>query len=138
MLLPELAWNLDFFGRLLTGRPMFGMSAYMFDAATPRYLRALSLFHVPLPAGLVWLVARLGYDRRAWLYQSLLALVVLPVTYWLTDPATNVNWVHGLGRPQTALPPWAYLALLLVAFSLVLYLPPHLVFTYLPFRVTSS
>jgi hypothetical protein len=46
--------------------------------------------------------------------------------------------VHGLGRPQTALPPWAYLTLLLVAFSLVLYLPPHLVFTYLPFRVTSS
>lgn len=138
VLLPELAWNLDFFGRLLTGRPMFGMSAYMFDAATPRYLRALSLFHVPLPAGLVWLVARLGYDRRAWLYQSLLALVVLPVTYWLTDPAENVNWVHGLGRPQTALPPWAYLALLLVAFSLVLYLPPHLVFTYLPFSVMSS
>jgi hypothetical protein len=86
----------------------------------------------------VWLVARLGYDRRAWLYQSLLALVVLPVTYWLTDPAENVNWVHGLGRPQTALPRWAYLTLLLVAFSLVLYLPPHLVFTYLPFRVTSS
>ena len=53
VLLPELAWNLDFFGRLLTGRPMFGMSAYMFDADTPRYLRALSLFHVPLPAGLV-------------------------------------------------------------------------------------
>ena len=81
------------------------MSAYMFDASTPRYLRALSLFHVPLPAGLVWLVARLGYDRRAWLYQSLLALVVLPVTYWLTGPKENVNWVHGLGKPQTALPP---------------------------------
>jgi hypothetical protein len=89
---------------------------------------------VPLPAGLVWLVTQLGYDRRAWLYQSLLAVVVLPVTYWLTDPAENVNWVHGLVRPQTALPPWAYVALLIIAFSLVLYLPPHLVFTYLPFR----
>ncbi len=64
VLLPELAWNLDFFGRLLTGHGMFGMSAYMFDARTPRYLRALSLFHVPLPVGLVWLVTRLGYDRR--------------------------------------------------------------------------
>jgi hypothetical protein len=138
VLLPELAWNLDFFGRLLTGRRMFGMSGYMFDARIPRSLRALSLFHVPLPAGLVWLVLRLGYDRRAWLYQSLLALVVLPVTYWLTEPEENVNWVHGLGRRQTALRPWAYLALLIVAFSLVLYLPPHLVFTYLPLSVTSS
>ena len=138
VLLPELAWNLDFFGRLLTGHTTFGMSAYMFDGRTPGYLRALSLFHVPLPIGLVWLVTQLGYDRRAWLYQSLLALIVLPVSYWLTEPGENVNWVHGLGRPQTALPPWAYLALLILAFALVLYLPPHLVFTYLPLSVMSS
>ena len=138
VLLPELAWNLDFFGRLLTGHAMFGMSAYMFDGTTPRYLRALSLFHVPLPVGLVWLVLRLGYDRRAWLYQSLLALIVLPVSYRFTDPAQNVNWVHGLGTRQTALPPWAYVALLILAFALILYLPPHLVFGYLPLSVMSS
>ena len=138
VLLPELAWNLDFFGRLLTGHRMLGMSAYMFEGTRPRFLRALSLFHVPLPLGLVWLVVRLGYDRRAWLYQSLLALVVLPVSYWLTDPTENVNWVHGLGTPQTALGPWAYLALLIIAFSLVLYLPPHLAFVYLPLSAMSS
>ena len=138
VLLPELVWNLDFFGRLLTGHRMFGMSAYMFEPTRPRFLRALSLFHVPLPLGLVWLVVRLGYDRRAWLYQSLLALVVLPVSYWLTDPTENVNWVHGLGTPQTALGPWAYLALLIIAFSLVLYLPPHLAFVYLPLSAMSS
>lgn len=46
------------------------MSADMFEASPPRYLRALSLFHVPLPIGLLWLVTRLGYDRRAWLAQS--------------------------------------------------------------------
>jgi hypothetical protein len=131
VLLPELAWNLDFFGRLLTGHGMFGMSAYMFDGGTPRYLRALSLFHVPLPIGLVWLVSTLGYDRRAWLGQSLLALVVLPVSYCLTEPAENVNWVHGLGAPRTRKRPLVYLAALIVSFSLVLYLPPHLLFTWL-------
>jgi hypothetical protein len=138
VLLPECAWNLDFFGRLLTGHRMFGMSAYMFERERPRFIRALSLFHVPLPVGLVWLVHRLGYDRRAWLGQSVLALVVLPVTYWLTDPAENVNWVHGLGAPQRDLPPRLYLALLIVAFALVLYLPPHLVFVYLPLSARSS
>ena len=138
VLLPECAWNLDFFGRLLTGRRMFGMSAYMFERERPRFVRALSFFHVPLPIGLVWLVHRLGYDRRAWLGQSLLALVVLPVSYWLTDPAENVNWVHGLGASQRRLPPWLYLALLIVAFSLVLYLPPHLAFVYLPLSARSS
>ena len=138
VLLPELAWNLDFLWRLLTRGELFGMSRYMFDARTPRYLRALSLFHVPLPVGLVWLVGRLGYDRRAWLYQSLVALIVLPLTYRLTDRAENVNWVHGLGQPQTRLPQWLYLALLIIAFSLLLYLPPHLVFIYLPLSVMSS
>ena len=126
VLLPELTWNVDFFGRLLTGRSMFGMSAYMFDPTLPRSLRALSLFHVLLPAWLLWLVARLGYDRRAWACQSLLAAIVLPVTYWLTEPGENVNWVHGLGAPQRRLHPWVYLALLTVSFWLVLYLPPHL------------
>lgn len=138
VLLPELAWNLDFLWRLLTRRDLLGMSRYMFDARIPRYLRALSLFHVPLPIGLVWLVGRLGYDRRAWLYQSVVALIVLPATYWVTDRAENVNWVHGLGQPQSRLPQWAYLALLIIAFSLLLYLPPHLVFTYFAFSVMSS
>lgn len=127
VLLPELAWNVDFFGRLLTGHRLFGMSAYMFDVATPRYLRALSLFHVALPVGLLWLVQRLGYDRRAFMLQSLLALIVLPVTYRVTGPAENVNWVYGLGSQQRWMPPWVYLALLTVSFWLVLYLPPHLV-----------
>jgi hypothetical protein len=126
VLLPELAWNLDFFGRLLTGHTMFGMSAYMFDRTLPRFLRALSLFHVLLPAWLLWLVARLGYDPRAWAWQSLLAAVVLPVTYRLTQPSENVNWVHGLGAPRPRRHPWLYLVLLIASFSVVLYLPPHL------------
>jgi hypothetical protein len=126
VLLPELAWNADFFGRLLTGHSMLGMSAYMFDPALPRYLRALSLFHVVLPLWLLWLVARLGYDPRAWVGQSLLAAIVLPVTYALTEREENVNWVHGIGAPRRWLHPWVYLALLTVSFWLVLYLPPHL------------
>jgi hypothetical protein len=125
--LPELAWNVDFFGRLLTGRHVLGLSGYMFDAHKPRLLRALSLFHVGLPVVLLCLVARLGYDRRAWLFQTAVALVVLPVTYCVSDPRDNINWVYGPGtRPQTWMEPRLYLALLMLAFPLVVYLPVHL------------
>jgi hypothetical protein len=125
--LPELGWNLDFFGRLLTGRHLLGLSDYMFDSRRPRGLRALSLFHVGLPALLLWLVMRLGYDRRALVAQSVVAWIVLPLTYWLTEPADNVNWVHGPGAtPQTLLSPRVYLGLLMLAFPLVFYLPVHL------------
>ena len=125
--LPELAWNADFFSRLLTGRHILGLSSYMFDSRRPLFLRALSLFHVVLPIVLVWMVYRLGYDRRAWVFQTVVALIVLPVTYWLTDAAENVNWVRGPGdKAQTWMRPWAYLALMMISFPLVLYLPVDL------------
>lgn len=125
--LPELVWNVDFFGRLVTGRHPFGLSEYMFDARKPGLLRALSLFHVVLPVLLIWTVHRLGYDPRAWIFQTVVALIVLPVTYWLTDPADNVNWVYGPGgKPQTWMTPRAYLAAVMVFFPLVVYLPTHL------------
>jgi hypothetical protein len=125
--LPELAWNVDFFGRLLTGRHILGLSSYMFDGRKPPALRALSLFHVGLPIVLVWMVHRLGYDPRALPFQTVVALIVLPVTYWVTDPADNVNWVYGPGsKPQTWMRPSIYLALAMIVFPLVFYLPVHL------------
>jgi hypothetical protein len=125
--LPELAWNADFFGRQVTGRHILGLSGYMFEARRPWFVRALSLFHVVLPIVLVWTVSRLGYDRRAWLWQTVVALIVLPVTYSLTDPADNINWVYGPGsKAQTWMKPWIYLVLTMMFFPLVMYLPIHL------------
>jgi hypothetical protein len=125
--LPELAWNVDFFGRLVTGRDILGLSGYMLDRSKPRFLRALSLFHVGLPIVLVWLVHRLGYDRRAWASQTAVALIVLPVSYWLTEPDDNVNWVYGPGsKPQTWISRRLYLALVMIFFPLGIYLPTHL------------
>ena len=51
VLLPELAWNLDFFTRLITRRGLTGLdaTAYMFNPAQPLWLRGPSLFHVFLP-----------------------------------------------------------------------------------------
>jgi hypothetical protein len=132
VLLPEAVWNIDYFGRLLTGRHPFGLTRYMWDRTRPLPVRALSLFHVWLPPLLVWMVARLGHDRRAWLYQSALAAVLLPLSRLLTDPAENVNWVHGLGdwRPRR-ISPAVYLTLLVAGFALILYLPPHLALLHL-------
>ncbi|MGD0462946.1 MAG: membrane-associated protein [Tepidisphaeraceae bacterium] len=124
ILLPELVWNINFFLRLIFGIEGIGLSTYMFDPHIPLYVRALSLFHVVLPVLLVWMVYRLGYDRRALIAQTLMAVVVLPVTYAVTDPADNINWVFGPGnKPQHYLPPLLYLALLMIFFPLVIYLP---------------
>lgn len=127
ILLPEILWNLSYFGQLLTGKRISGLADYMFDTRRPLYLRALSLFHVILPPLLVWMVARLGYEPAAWIAQTALAWVVLPMCFWLTDPALNVNWVFGFGNKQQKLmSPLAYLGLLMVGFPVLIYLPTHL------------
>jgi hypothetical protein len=126
-LLPELLWNVSFFGQLVTGRHVSGLTDYMFDAHRPRYVRALSFFHVILPALTLWLIARLGYDARALAAQTVLAWVVLVLSYSLTDPRNNVNWVFGLAaKPQRRIPPLIYLGLLMAGFPLVIHLPTHL------------
>ncbi len=73
---------------------------------------------------------RLGYDRRAWLWQTLVALVVLPLSYLVTNPRENINWVYGFGeKPQTILPAPLFVILLMVGFPLVIYLPVHFLFS---------
>ncbi|HWQ39325.1 MAG TPA: hypothetical protein VNM24_12085 [Burkholderiales bacterium] len=127
VLLPELAWNADYFFRLATGRSLIGLADYMFDQRIPRFIRGLSLFHVVLPALLVWLLDRLGYDGRALVWQTVVAAVVLPLSYFLSNPRENVNWVYGFGgKPQSRVPAPLFVALLMVAIPLAIYLPTDL------------
>jgi hypothetical protein len=129
VLLPEGLWNAGFFGRLLIGRGIGGLADYMFDPSKPRYLRALSIFHIFLPVLLLWMVAKLGYNKDALPAAVLLAWIVFPLTYWLTDPqGENVNWVRGPGpEPQQQLPPLVYLGALMIAVPLLVYVPTHFV-----------
>lgn len=132
VLLPEVVWNASFFGRMLTGWRLSGLAGYMFDRSLPRYLRGLSLFHVFLPVLLVWMVWRLGYDPRALLLQTVLAWIILPVTYRLSTREENINWVYGPGgRPPGRLQPLAYLGLVMLVFPLGIYVPTHFVLIHL-------
>ena len=119
----ELAWNADF----VAGGRLTGLAGYMFDRKLPRWLRALSLFHVALPPTLLWLLRKFGYDRRALVIQYGITWIVLPLTYAVTDPGKNINWVFGPGaRPQNRIPPLLYLGLVMIAFPLLAHLPTHL------------
>lgn len=134
VLLPELLWNVSLFSRLTLGVRLTGITDYMFEPARPLYLKLMSLFHIPLPILLIWLLWILGYDARAAAIMTLLSWVVLPLTYGLTNPYRNVNWVHGPGGEgvrQTRLHPLLYLAILMVAFPLLVYLPTHFLLTFL-------
>jgi hypothetical protein len=111
----------------------------MFDAEQPLFNRALSFFHFWLPILLVWMVWRLGYNRRALWPQIALAFVVLALSYVFTTypagPAGNVNKVLGPGGdkdpPQAFMHPLLWLGVLIVGTPVVFYVPSHFLMKWL-------
>ena len=127
VLLPEILWNVDLVARLLLRRRITGLTDYMFEAQRPWLLRGLSLFHVPLPLVLLWMVHEYGYEPRVGLVGAVvLAAIVLPLSRAVSTPERNINWTHGLGARRTRLPPATYLALLYAAFVALVFVPTHL------------
>ena len=128
-ILPDTGWNIAFFARLLFDFEMFGVVGYMFDERIPLWARAVSLYHIPLPFLLVWLVWRRGYDPRAVYWQTGLAILVLILSYLVSEPYQNINMVYGPldERLQPVIPPPSALFILMVMLPLVVYLPTHAV-----------
>lgn len=129
VLIADTGWAVDFTIRVLVGPEVIGLPGthYMFEPDIPLFVRSLSLFHVVLPPTLLWAVHRLGYHHRALIGQTLFCWIVFPVSYLVSNPGTNINWVYGFGEePQSWLPEPVYVLLLMVLFPLVLFLPTHL------------
>jgi hypothetical protein len=130
VLLPELAWNLDFFLRLIAGFDVFGLNAtgYMFESRYTPLFKFFSLFHIILPGLLLWVIYRLGYDTRAVYAQAVLVWVLLAVCYLATDPERNINWVYGIGNPpQSWVSGNVYIVLLMLAYPLLVLIPGHFI-----------
>jgi hypothetical protein len=124
VLLPELLWNVDYALRLVLRRRITGLTDYMFEPERPLLLRGLSLFHVPLPLVLLWMVAAYGYDASVGLPGAVaLGAVVLPWSRILGTPEKNINWTYGFGARRTRWPGWVYVPLLFVGFVLFVFVP---------------
>jgi hypothetical protein len=136
IVLPQMIWIADFLGRMLTGQHLNGSTEYMFNPENELFARFLSLFHFWMPLLLIYLVWRVGFDRRAIRYQALLCWSVL-VTSFLVLPHTssteNINKVWGWsdGPHQTAMPEVLWLGCLMLIYPLAIYLPTHFLFRWL-------
>ncbi|EKJ99262.1 hypothetical protein RBSH_05438 [Rhodopirellula baltica SH28] len=148
--IPQLLWQVDFVGQLF-GVPATGMTDYMFDPGISLFARGLSFFHFWLPILLLYLVWRLGYDRRALVAWTGTAWLLLLICYFLMPPAGatldfpnqphNINYVYGMDdtQPQQWMPPQAWLGMLFIGLPALLYYPTHLALkTFLPNHLPSK
>jgi hypothetical protein len=125
-LLVDAAWALDASWRLLRGRALLGGADYLFDSHYPLWVRLLSLFHVVMPALLLWALHRTGYDRRGWALQCAIALPLF-IAARFTNPAENINYAFidpFIHRQWGPAPIHVLISWLFMAF--VVYYPTHL------------
>lgn len=105
-------WNIDFFFTLFS-LPSFGFTKYMFSPEQPIWLRALSLFHVALPPLMLFLIYRLGYDKRACRLQIAFSFALIFITFITTSPDKNINLVNGYKEIEwLSMNPFLYLIIL--------------------------
>lgn len=158
--LPQMLWVADFLVEIASHLGVFGgrdvhltgMTTYMFRP--PYFLRVLSLYHGWLPFLLIWLVWRVGYDKRAVLVCTGVMWVLLTVCYaWMPPPCpvcdpdhpgiqlrhpdqpVNINYVYNLtsdDEPQS----WIedqdlYFTIYMVALVVLIYVPTHFLFSWL-------
>jgi hypothetical protein len=125
-LIVDLVWTIDALGTVTLKRQLIGGTEYLLDAHVAWWIRALSAFHVLLPALLLWILWRIGYDRRAWLLQCAIALGAF-IASRFTNPATNINYAFRDPFWHRALGPAAvHVTLSVVFMAVVVYLPTHL------------
>jgi len=126
---PESMWAIDYGLGLFAGRTPIDIATYMFDRRIPRFVRALSLFHLWLLPLLIYVISRIGYDRRAFRYQRLVTAALLLASWRLTQPEENVNWVYSSReRIRSPAARAGFVLLLAVAIPLVFQLPVHAAF----------
>ena len=126
VLVIQIVWMVDYFGRLALGLHLIGGTEYMFEASQPWWLRAMSLFHIFVPALLIWPIWCLGYDRRGWQLEAALAWLILPLSFVIGLPEDNLNWLWApFGIEQTLMTPEQYLLFCMLAYPVLLFWPPH-------------
>ncbi len=134
ILAPQTLWVIDFLLNLV-GVHLTGMTDYMFAADHSLFLRGLSLFHGWLPFLLVLLVWKLGYDRRALAAWTVLAWVLILVSFFFMPPPqpnaglmpVNINYVFGMSDEmrQTWVSSGVWVVGLLIGLPLLLFAPVH-------------
>jgi hypothetical protein len=138
ILVGQAYWVIDFLVNA-AGYSLTGMTDYMFQSDHSLFLRLLSLYHAWMPFLLVYLVWKTGYDRRALPAWTAVAWVLLLVCFFFMPPPTpnpgltpvNIDYVWGVGdtAAQTWVPPYVWLAGLLLGLPIFVFAPTHYVLT---------
>lgn len=143
IVLQQIVWIIDFISHLF-GFSLLHITDYMFGD-TPLFLRSLSLYHCLVPFLLIYLVWKMGYDRRALAAWSVLATALILICFFFMPPPSpapgltpvNINYVWGPSDyvAQSWVPTGVWVIGLIVGMPVFLYAPVHFMFSRLVRRI---
>ncbi len=135
----QTLWVIDFISNL-AGYPLTHLTDYMFIVRPDLFmnglfLRGLSLFHGWLPFFLLYLVWRLGYDRRGLPAWTVLAWALILICFFFMPPPrpdpglepVNIDYVYGFSdtEAQHWMPAGLWVVGLMILMPLILFIPTH-------------
>jgi hypothetical protein len=125
----HFGWHLDYWLFQIFGYSLTGTTGYMFYPGLTLTEKSLSFFsHTFVVPAAVYGVYKLGVPRRAWLLQWAQTALLFGLTYALTDPGENINWMFGtgiFGLSPARISPVCYYVLMLVVPPFLIYLPTN-------------
>ena len=126
ILIVDAVWTVDAASRIFLRRVLVPGNEYLLDPRYPAWVRLLTVFHLVMPALLLWGVYRMGYDRRAWALESAITLPVFVLARF-TRPTANIDFAFSDPFFHHQMGPVAIHILITWLFMVVVvYLPTHL------------
>lgn len=141
LLLFHAIWSLELWLCLLGGYLPLGATAYMFYPGFSLWEKTLSFFsHTFVVPAALYGAFVLGAPRRAWLFQWAQTCAIFGLTFLLTNPAENINWLFGMEllRPATREQSILYYSAMVVLPPFLAYLPTNRLITSLAQRHAPS
>lgn len=127
----DIIWVIDFILRLITRKNGLGIVDYMFNSKFPIFTRSLSLFHIFLPILWFWCLLMWGYNQKALWLAIMIVWLIFPLTYFLANPAKNINWVHYAPILNKKIASTWWRCILFILFPLLIILPMHVLLSVL-------
>lgn len=127
-LIASAAWLFEAGWRFTAGRGLFGGTDYLWDSNVALWIRLLTFFHVLVPFAMIYGITKVGYDRRGFALQCVIAAVLL-IAGRPMGAQENMNFAFADPVFHRAMGPApVHLIVILAGTILLTYLPAHLLF----------
>lgn len=132
LFIPEMLWMVDFSGRFLFDKSLFGLTTYTHAISFTKADLYLTLYHFLIPISLLYAVFHTAKSYKyGWIGAIFFATTLFILTYFLVSPHDQVNCIQSFSPCKTvfsflyAIPNPERIFLALISLVVFIYIPTN-------------